>query len=81
LSSSVADTGDNDDKDNSGDGSANCSSDSSTIAIGIVVPAGSVVIATIGIAIVFWAVAVGITAVIDTVPLVATHDFKIIRVD
>jgi len=74
LSPSVADTDDNDENDNSCDGSSNCTSDSSTSTTGVVVPAFCVVGAIVG-RVVFWAIAIPITATPGAVCAIAkkTH--------
>jgi len=81
LSPSVADTDDNDENDNSCDGSTNCTSDSSSI-IGVVAPAGSVVGVIVVGRIVFWAKAIVITATHGAACAVASnHVFIIIKID
>ena len=81
LFSSVADAGDDDDNDNCCDGSSNCSSNGSTIALGIVTIAGIVVRRGI-VRVIFWAVALEVTATVDTVCLVAiSHVYIIIKID
>ena len=72
MSSSVADVDDNDEEDDSCDGSSYCSSDGSSSISGVVVPA-AVVSAVKWIVVGLRAVAIVVTAVGHAVKVVATH--------